>query len=137
MPATFWAAARLATVVHGWLISHAGVARTHWPEAPTSNAALAMFLERCANALAQLRGFPDPLLLPGICRGGAERVGGITWLDWDEEFDDSAIPFPQIVGHTSNPAGLRQKGRSWCLDGCQTSFGILAGTTLRTFPAPP
>jgi 3',5'-cyclic AMP phosphodiesterase CpdA len=137
LPAAFWAAARLATFVNGWLISHAGVARPFWPEVPSPDAALATVLERCANALAQLRGFPDPLLLPGTCRGGTQPVGGITWQDWDDEFNDAAIPFPQIVGHTSNPVGPRQKGRSWCLDGCQTSFGILTGSALQLFPFPP
>lgn len=121
----FWKSAKLATFVNGWLISHAGVTREFWPEAPTPDAALTFLLGRCANALAQLRGFPDPLLLPGTCRGGTQAVGGITWQDWDDEFDDTAIPLPQIVGHTSNPIGPRQKGRSWCLDGCQTSYGVL------------
>jgi hypothetical protein len=138
LPASFWTAAKLATFVNGWLISHAGVARAFWPEAPDPDTALALLLERSANAQAQLRSFPDPLLLPGTCRGGTQAVGGITWLDWDEEFDDSGIPFPQIVGHTSNPIGPRQKGRSWCLDGCQTSYGILEGSELqlRSCPLP-
>lgn len=45
------------------------------------------------------KGFIDPWLNAGFTRGGLQRVGGIIWLDWNEEFE----PIPninQIVGHT-------------------------------------
>jgi hypothetical protein len=124
LPVEFWREAKLCTAVHGWLLSHAGVARAFWPGGSTDEA-LSRLQTRCATALATFRGSSDSLLLPGPCRGGTQPIGGITWLDWDEEFDDTAIPLPQIVGHTSNPGGARQKGRSWCLDGRQTTFALL------------
>jgi hypothetical protein len=44
---------------------------------------------------------PHPALQPGRARGGLNDVGGITWQDWDHEFE----PIPhwnQIVGHTTH-----------------------------------
>ncbi|MCC5841421.1 MAG: hypothetical protein JJT96_15000 [Opitutales bacterium] len=46
-----------------------------------------------------------------------------------EAFVDSDELPPQIVGHTSR-SGPDRKGRSWCLDGEQTCYGILDGNEL-------
>jgi hypothetical protein len=46
------------------------------------------------------------------------------WLYWVEDFVEAPELPPQIVGHTSR-AGPAQKGRSWCLDGNQTGYGML------------
>lgn len=46
-------------------------------------------------------GHANPWLNAGFTRGGIQPVGGITWLDWNEEFE----PIPninQIVGHTEH-----------------------------------
>jgi hypothetical protein len=63
------------------------------------------------------------ILTAGKSRGGEQEAGGITWLDWEEEFVDE-IPYSQIVGHTRGH-GPRNIGRSWCLDGSQTCWGML------------
>lgn len=129
----FWSATRLFVNVNGWLLSHAGVARAHWP-ARTSLAESLVALERdCVAALQSITApvpapgafrAPHPLLQAGYVRGGDTPVGGLTWLDWDHEFED-ALPAPQLVGHTVSPLGARRNGCSWCLDGGQACYGVL------------
>jgi hypothetical protein len=125
----FWSAARLFVCVNGWLLSHAGLAPAHWPAAPTPNESLAVLDRQCRAALdaLTLRRPVHPLLAAGRVRGGDAPVGGITWLDWDDEFKD-ALPLPQIIGHTASESGARQHDRSWCLDGAQTCYGVLTAT---------
>jgi 3',5'-cyclic AMP phosphodiesterase CpdA len=128
----FWAEARLFLCVNGWLLSHAGVAYSHWKDGGNPSAALDALEAGAGIALSTTRvplAPPHPLLEAGRVRGGDASVGGITWLDWDEEFED-ALPLPQIVGHTGSNAGARQKGRSWCLDGRQSCYGVLTSSTL-------
>lgn len=54
----------------------------------------------------------------GYARGGDQPTGGVTWLDFNVEFED--IPgMPQIVGHTQGgkPKGMvKVCGASTCLD---------------------
>lgn len=118
----------LFQVANGHLISHAGIASRFWPEASTNEESLAILQEECAIALRDFHQHYFPLLAPGIARGGEEPIGGITWQCWTE-FEDS-LPLPQIVGHTRSQRGARQTGRSWCLDGGQTCYGLLEGPTL-------
>lgn len=47
-----------------------------------------------------VRGIPCPLLDAGRGRGGRNSVGGVTWLDWNEEYEPLSVDFNQIVGHT-------------------------------------
>lgn len=130
LPAEFWRSTRLFVVVNGWLLSHAGLAPSFWPEAPSLDASLAKLDAECATALTTMKAGPHPLLEAGEVRGGDAPVGGITWQDWNDEFVDE-LPLPQLVGHTSSSSGARQRGRSWCLDGRQTSYGVLTGSGLK------
>jgi hypothetical protein len=125
----FWSAERLFVSVNGWLLSHAGVAAAHWPFTASDADSLVKLEEVAAAALQSIAApsAPHPLLEAGRVRGGDAEVGGITWLDWDNEFED-ALPLPQIVGHTSNESGARQHGRSWCIDGAQSCYCVLMGS---------
>lgn len=129
----FWQKSRLFVQVDGWLLSHAGISPGLWPQAATVAESLVVLDQRCALALQTMKRGPDPLLQAGKVRGGEAERGGITWLDWNEEFTD-ALPLPQIVGHTPSEDGARKKGRSWCLDGLQTCYAILteAGVSVKT-----
>ena len=120
----FWLEARLFVVVDGWLLSHAGVAAEHWPTMDSPEDSLGLLEEKCKAALAMMRHGQQPLLAAGKSRGGDALKGGLTWLDWNEEFSDD-LPLPQIVGHTADEAGARQKGRSWCIDGHQSCYAVL------------
>jgi len=124
LPMEFWLEARLFVVADGWLISHAGVAAEHWPATDSTSDSLHLLEEKCKAALAMMRHGPQPLLAAGRTRGGDASIGGLTWLDWNDEFSDD-LPLPQIVGHTADDAGARQKGRSWCADGSQSCYAVL------------
>ena len=117
---------RLFQLVNGYLISHAGIAKKHW--APHSETAFPLdsFNQYCDEVLNNFAHQYYSILAAGTARGGDEPAGGIIWLDWDDEFSDEAIPYPQIVGHTSSSRGARKNGRSWCLDGKQSCYGLLS-----------
>lgn len=121
----FWQNARLFACVNGWLLSHAGLSPSLWPQRSTITDSLSALNEECQTALLTMKQGAHPLLQAGKSRGGVAAIGGITWLDWDDEFSDD-LPLPQIVGHTGSEQGARRKGRSWCVDGHQTSYGMLS-----------
>ncbi len=121
----FWHSCRLFQEVNGFLVSHAGVAKRFWYSELEAAAAIEALDAHCLVVMERLPFHRFAILNPGHARGGSEEQGGITWLDFDSEFSDSDIPFPQIVGHTPSRQGSRQNGRSWCLDGAQSCYGIL------------
>lgn len=52
----------------------------------------------------------------GMARGGNQIVGGLNWLDFNDEFVD-VEGLPQIVGHTYQRIGkIRAVGKSFCID---------------------
>jgi hypothetical protein len=75
----------------------------------------------------------NPLLEAGIVRGGSQMVGGITWLDWNYEFE----PIPclnQIVGHTefSKPQSKSTKfSKNYCIDTRNKYYGTLENNMLK------
>lgn len=102
-----------------YLVSHAGLSM-YW----TILGGVQGMLEEADRGFRDMGNRYCPMLDAGPCRGGLRHVGGITWLDWIDEFTDHEDLPPQIVGHTGR-AGPAQKGRSWCLDGNQTCYGLL------------
>jgi hypothetical protein len=63
----------------------------------------------------------------GFARGGLQTVGGITWLDWHDEFE----PVPhlnQIVGHTQLKyleEKTTENSKNYCLDTKNRHIGML------------
>lgn len=119
---------RMATVAHGYLLTHAGVARRHWPwgAAPEREGQLSVFLDTVARAWDRWLRHDEtgPLFEAGPGRGGRHApVGGPLWLDWDTEFVDD-LPYPQVVGHT-RAREPRRKDRSWCIDAAQSCVALL------------
>jgi len=92
---------RLAWAASGWLFSHAGLNRQI---ATGGNAAT---LARRVNALLPklAEDHYEPWVAPGHARGGLEKIGGVTWLDWEREFEPIA-GLNQVVGHTPTPAAI-------------------------------
>lgn len=119
------------TVFNGWILSHAGIHPSYFPEGqPISKSDLSELHSELSQVLAKL---PSPkngtLANVGSARGGADPVGGITWLDWHAEFTD--IPdWPQIVGHTILQAPGSNNG-NWNLDTKIGNYGILTNEGLQ------
>lgn len=85
-----WSKTKLTTVVDDWLISHAGVHLSMMDD---------LLQIGSEEIIKQARkGLVPRLLGAGKARGGYQIVGGVTWLDWDYEFEPTAEK--QIVGHT-------------------------------------
>lgn len=121
----FWQKCRLFQCINGWLVSHAGVAGTYWHSELELNPAIEALEGHCQVVMEKYPFHDFALLQAGQARGGDHTLGGITWLDFNFEFSDEEVPLPQIFGHTTSHSGARQKGRSWCLDGYQSCYGIL------------
>jgi hypothetical protein len=94
-----WERMRLHHWVDGYLVTHAGWHAHHLhPMLGFERQALTALEDR---ALHQLRNEfkVTALVQAGRARGGSAVFGGVTWLDWEDEFQ----PVPelsQIVGHT-------------------------------------
>lgn len=100
---------KLTTEVQGWRLSHAGFN-------DVTNVKLVD--HEAMGALGELAGGRMPWLLRvGYSRGGDSPNGGVTWLDWDDEF----VPvdgLKQIVGHT------RHKEPQWKGDNLALDTGL-------------
>jgi len=117
---------RLFIFCNGHLLSHAGVHPKFWREGhPGIDDPIEALDELCQIAMENLGKKYMAILGCGSARGGPEDVGGITWLDWNREFEDHPSLPPQIVGHTPHSLGPRDEGRSWCIDGNQSCWAIL------------
>ncbi len=121
---TDWAKAELFKVVNGWLLSHAGLHAGHLKPLKSIDENLVDLYEQSINLNKCLYHDVHPLLQVGYARGGEHNYGGVTWIDWNCEFED--IPgFPQLVGHTPKTDTIRQIGKSFCIDGGQTIYAFI------------
>jgi hypothetical protein len=99
-----------------------------WNFYKTKEENLSYFWEQSKDALRSISIKSHELFGCGMARGGRNPVGGPCWLDfWMEFSDDINIP-PQIVGHTQDSNTVKQSGRSYCIDGAQTTYIILKDT---------
>ncbi len=119
MPGYVWKRLRLVYECQGYLLSHAGVHICTAGDSKGLNVARAV-----ASAKRKLaRNEPSAFLAAGRIRGGRARWGGVTWLDWNHEFE----PIPglkQIVGHTTVKEPEEKDG-NWNLDTKNQHFGVL------------
>ena len=127
-PQNFLRGWRLVAEVHGFLLSHAGVARRFWPweAAPDKAGQMRALLREADAAWARwlFKNEDGPFFEVGPGRGGRNApVGGPLWMDWDHEFVDD-LPLPQVVGHTRGRAA-RRKDRSWCIDASQSCVALI------------
>lgn len=95
-----WDKLKLFTICQGWIISHAGVNSEIFAHPVFKKVTVEEIEIQCAKALmcASVRA-KHPVWGCGMARGGSQYLGGIIWMDWNEEF----APIPginQIVGHT-------------------------------------
>ncbi|MDQ8204078.1 metallophosphoesterase [Pelagicoccus sp. SDUM812003] len=122
------------TLAHGWLISHAGVHEYHLESYEGSpEESFARYRDELRSKLKSLPSDRDVALAGvGPARGGIDAFGGVTWLDWHGEFEDT-LPWPQIVGHTILEKPDRNE-RSWNLDTRAGHYGILSDSDLKVKP---
>ncbi|MCC5840607.1 MAG: metallophosphoesterase [Opitutales bacterium] len=126
--AAFFQRFRLFVTANGSLLSHAGLHPSFWRDGIPGVDPLDALEGHCAIAREKMDRQFLPILGCGAARGGPQRVGGITWLDWRHEFEDHPALPPQIVGHTQDKDGVRWNGRSACVDGGQTCWVLLDET---------
>ena len=114
---------QFSVVVDGWLCTHAGVHPSLLPALRPGRDA-ARLHEQILAATAHPWVTVPPILQAGYTRGGRQPVGGITWLDWEAEFE----PIPgifQIVGHSEGDhprEKISPDSRSICIDARLRSF---------------
>lgn len=101
-----------------WLCSHAGLhpSLLH-PVLGFDRSALAAMETDAMDKLQRHRQV-SPLLGIGEARGGDESVGGVTWLDWNLEFQP-VVGLNQIVGHTFGKdvrTANASDSRNYCMD---------------------
>lgn len=122
----------LFTLYKNWLMTHAGL---HPGLLNRKNASLRTHLKAlCGQAIrAAHAGEPHALLEAGVARRGQALYGGLTWLDFEEEF----IPISginQIVGHTRDSRVRSKnlpKSKNYCIDAKGKYYAILTDESLQ------
>lgn len=106
-----------------WLLSHAGFHPTFLltDRGVATDGCEGFVREESEKALYDLNSYRmHPLVGAGWARGGNQKHGGCTWLDFNDEF--VATPgINQIVGHTHNRKGLVKEihddnSENYCID---------------------
>ena len=113
----------------GFTLSHAGMSDKHIPYGKTPEEVIDGIIPMVWKNFRDL-GFVHNWLISGagICRGGDCNVGGLLWLDWNNEFTASEAIGKQIVGHTTTrePSclGMGKPYESWNID-TEKDYGII------------
>ena len=130
-----WTSFEFAVHTQGWVISHAGIHSYLLPPYDEPIDDLIHRIEYKAYSALD-RGEVCLEIRPGMSRGGSQFVGGLTWLDWDAEFE--AVPeVNQIVGHSygKKPRMIRTKdSTNWCIDTGLNHIGIIEDGILTVEP---
>lgn len=141
-----WAHFKWFHWVDDWLVSHAGVHPYLIPQAhrdPLDPTWFKGWLEAEAHnadrGLIELK--EHDWFRAGLSRGGRAAVGGLTWCDFNDEFQP-INGISQIVGHTPQiPRFLPRKieynnSTNWCIDTHNKHYGWLVDGRLeiKTIP---
>jgi hypothetical protein len=120
---------KVAHQSQGWTFSHAGIMPDHFPYGYTLERLVDELLPDIWRNFRNL-GYRHNWLLSGagLARGGWEKVGGITWCDWNKEFYATSMIGKQVLGHTTvKEPTVESQGtefESWNLD-CEEYYGII------------
>jgi hypothetical protein len=134
LAANDWNLLRLCYYEQGFLLTHAGI---HSYLLGKNNLSTQEMLDRIKSetekALQDVKnGKINPWLDAGFARGGLQIVGGITWLDWLDEFEP--VPYlNQIVGHTQlrfPEEKTTENSKNYCLDTRNKHIGMLENGVL-------
>lgn len=130
-----WDMLRPCVEVDGWLLSHAGASEWVFNH-PIKGISLNSIIEQTEKALIEAKKNNITVEFGYGSRMDSlvNVTGGITWLDWNDEF----VPIEginQIVGHTPGNQPKRKNvlhgnSENWCLDTHSQHIGILLNGTL-------
>ena len=104
-----------------WTFSHAGIVNDHFPYGYSLERLIQELLPDIWKNFRNLEFHHNWLISgAGIARGGWEKVGGLTWCDWNREFYATSMVGKQVLGHTTvkEPAceGQDTNTESWNID---------------------
>lgn len=120
-----WKKFKLFALCNGWLLTHAGLRANNFRPFLNPLKSLGVLEEEFNQAVNHINAFPHHLFVCGRESGGPAEFGGPLWLR-PQHFEDNEIPYPQIFGHTHTGKGAaNQYGRSFCIDGGQTTYAII------------
>ncbi len=107
-----------------FLLTHAGL----HPSFVKNNDPISSLESLIDKAVSEIEeGEIEPILDAGFSRGGRNPFGGITWLDWYEEFE--IIPnLNQIVGHSEVKVPIEKgtgNSSNYCIDTKNRHIGII------------
>jgi hypothetical protein len=120
-----WQKATLFRKVNGWLVSHAGMcAHWCWDHKKSIDENLEYLWNDSKEAMSTFGRRHNRWFSCGRARGGDAMIGGPVWCDFDYEFQDT-LPLPQIVGHTAVYNTVRRIGRSYGIDGKQSTYCLI------------
>jgi hypothetical protein len=120
-----WKKFKLFVLCNGWLLTHAGIRHNNFRPFVDAKRSLSVLEQEFNEAINHVNTFPHHLFAVGRDSGWRAEFGGPLWLRPDY-FEDNEIPYPQIFGHTHTGKGnVKQYGRSFCIDGGQTSYAII------------
>lgn len=119
-----WNKLKLYWCEQGFLLTHAGLHQSFFKE----NSDYRFITSSIEKALQDVgNGKINPLLDAGFARGGLQSFGGITWLDWYDEFEP--VPYlNQIVGHTQlmyPEEKSIENSKNYCMDTRNKHIGII------------
>ena len=111
-----WDKLKLYHHEQSFLMTHAGL---HPSLLGESKNMLATIDNKTERALKDAdKGKSHPWLDCGYARGGYSKIGGLTWLDWQEEFEP-VHDLNQIVGHTCDKEPrkwIEKDSENYCID---------------------
>ena len=113
---------KLNHMVEGWIMSHAGMHVSVFSNITMDVHPLILHAYHLLH-----EGVVSPVLRAGWARGGIQAVGGVTWLDWNHEFQPIA-GVNQIVGHTPGKtvrSRVTTDSKNYCLDTHLNHYGLI------------
>ncbi|MDP3065791.1 MAG: metallophosphoesterase [Methanobacteriaceae archaeon] len=108
-----------------FLLTHAGLHSSFVKDSTDIISSLKLLIDKAIIEIED--GEIDPILDAGIARGGINPFGGITWLDWHDEFE--IVPnLNQIVGHTELRTPIEKStinSKNYSIDTKNRHIGII------------
>lgn len=121
----FFKKQELCCQVDDYVVSHAGFHSAHFKPYHSEQENIELLYNKWQQEKNSFYNSPFHWIWDvGVCRGGDSKVGSPIWLDWAEEFyplDNTK----QIVGHSTNNIGIREKNNNYCIDGMQNTYCVI------------